>query len=540
MSFNIVFDYRFDETNFYGPDARDMLKLAADAWESIINVDFPAFDGGRTIDLYSPNFDIFDGIQTVDVKIEEDIDDLMIFMGVKEHIGALATGGTTWAKTFMPEYERVDTNFDKNDPFQPYLAQISFDPTPTYSNGRVAAWYYGPDFAPQDQFSFLGVAIHEIGHALGILHRTAEKFIENGFYDSESIRAVIGEPMPVDKHGHPEISFGNGPAMSVMGSARDPTMPNAVDMAMLLDLGYILNDTLPIDVEIPTGGEGNDSLYGGAGDDIINASVGNDVIDGGAGIDTAVYSGNQSSYSLTLSPTSTLITDRRSEGNGNDQLIDIEFLDFDTEISALSGQPLSLAMYGGPTTLSEENFTNLIELYIAYFNRAPDAVGLNFWGTAFANGMSLNEIAAQFAPQPETVATYPEGTSNAEFVTTVYNNVLGRGPDQEGLDFWVSGLEVGGLTRDTFILNLLGGVQEGESDRAYLDNKVDVGAYFAVHKGMSDAANAKAAMELYDGTESSIDQAVTAIDDYYQGALDPESGEFLVQVVGVLDNPFAA
>ena len=50
---------------------------------------------------------------------------------------------------------------------------------------------------------------------------------------------------------------------------------------------------------------------------------------------------------------------------------------------------------------------------------------------------------------------------------------------------------------------------------------------------MSDSANAKAAMALYDGTESSIAQAVNAINEYYQEALDPENGEFLLQVVGI-------
>ncbi|WP_292294638.1 hypothetical protein [Marivita sp.] len=54
---------------------------------------------------------------------------------------------------------------------------------------------------------------------------------------------------------------------------------------------------------------------------------------------------------------------------------------------------------------------------------------------------------------------------------------------------------------------------------------------------MSDVENASAVMELFDGTEASIDRAVAAIDDDYQQALDPDSGEFLMQVVGVLDNP---
>jgi len=54
---------------------------------------------------------------------------------------------------------------------------------------------------------------------------------------------------------------------------------------------------------------------------------------------------------------------------------------------------------------------------------------------------------------------------------------------------------------------------------------------------LTDVENASAVMELFDGTEASIDRAVAAIDDDYQQALDPDSGEFLMQVVGVLDNP---
>ncbi|WP_188484241.1 hypothetical protein [Marivita lacus] len=69
---------------------------------------------------------------------------------------------------------------------------------------------------------------------------------------------------------------------------------------------------------------------------------------------------------------------------------------------------------------------------------------------------------------------------------------------------------------------------------------MDIDAYFAVHRGMSDVGNASAAMALFDGFQASINQAVAAIDGYYQDALDPNNGEFLMQVVGVLDNPFIA
>ena len=189
--------------------------------------------------------------------------------------------------------------------------------------------------------------------------------------------------------------------------------------------------------------------------------------------------------------------------------------------------------------MSDENFETFIELYIAYFNRAPDAVGLNFWGTAFANGASLEEMATLFIDQDETSAAYPAGTSNSVFAETVYNNVLGRTPDQLGFDFWINQLDSGNVSRDQFILEVLRGVQPGTPDKGYLDSKVDIGAYFAVNKGMSDVDNASAALELFNGSEASIDAAVTAIDGYYADALDPTNGEFLMQVVGVLDDPFA-
>ncbi len=297
------------------------------------------------------------------------------------------------------------------------------------------------------------------------------------------------------------------------------------------------------------GNDLNNWLRGESGNDNFWGSSGNDAINGGAGIDTVVYSGNQSSYTLTLNPATTRLTDRRSDGNDTDTLQNIEFLDFGTD---LLGVTFDLRQFGGPTGLTNTQLESFIELYIAYFNRAPDAVGLNFWGTAFATGTSLEEMAALFVGQPETLATYPEGTSNQDFATSVYNNVLGRTPDQAGIDFWVGLLNSGGVGRDEFILRVLEGAkadlkpEEGQAfvnqqlaDRAYLENKTDIGAYFAVHKGMSDVENAAAAMALFDGSQSSLNSAVSAIDAYFEDALDPINGEFLMPLVGVLDDPFS-
>ena len=304
-----------------------------------------------------------------------------------------------------------------------------------------------------------------------------------------------------------------------------------------------------VEVENALGGRGDDSLTGNALANFLTGGAGDDTIDGGEGLDTAVYSGNQSSYTLTLSTQGTTLVDRRSDGDGTDQLANLEALAFGDN----TGGPFDLTTFAGTQNLTETQMESFIELYIAYFNRAPDAIGLNFWGTAFATGTSLQQMATEFIDQDETRATYAPDLSNADFATAVYGNVLGRVADQEGYDFWVGVLDAGSVGRDQFILEVLGGakadapsdataafIAQQQADQQYLETKTDIGAYYAVILGMSDVSNASAAMALYDGSADSVTAARSAIDGYHNAALDAESGEFLLQLVGVIDDPFAA
>ena len=300
----------------------------------------------------------------------------------------------------------------------------------------------------------------------------------------------------------------------------------------------------------PTEDPQDDLLFGTAGADTLRAAFGLKRIDAFGDTDTVSFSGDQSNYTLVIGQDDLTVMDHRAFGQGAITLNNVEFLDFATEIPAIDG-PFDVQQHAGLAILSEAEAEAIIELYIAYFDRAPDSIGLNFWGTAFANGVSLIEMAALFADQNETRTLYPEGTPNEDFATTVYFNVLGRAPDQSGLAFWTNALDSGAVTRDGLILEVLNGaraslqVDRGHSfvtqqleDRNYLENKIDIGALFAVHRGMSDVAQAELVMDLYDGTTASISDSVNAIDDFYRDALDPNDGAFLLQVVGVLDSPF--
>jgi len=129
------------------------------------------------------------------------------------------------------------------------------------------------------------------------------------------------------------------------------------------------------------------------------------------------------------------------------------------------------------------------EFYIAYFNRAPDPVGLNIWVNALNNGVPLSTIAADFANSAEAQALYPflalhvapdPGTA-AGFVNAVYENLLNRTPDTGGLTFWTNELTSGQVTVGQFILDVIESVnaQTGTPDALTLANKVAVGDFYA-------------------------------------------------------------
>ena len=294
------------------------------------------------------------------------------------------------------------------------------------------------------------------------------------------------------------------------------------------------------------------NLNGTMDDDILQASFGLTNIYGFGGSDTVAFNGKQSGYKVVIAEDSVTVLDHRAFGLGAITLDNVELIQFATTEPVFDG-PLDLDSVSGLAKLGQQDAASIIELYIAYFNRAPDAIGLNFWGTAFANGVSLSEMAVLFADQNETRATYPDGTTNSDFANSVYTNILGRTPDQTGLTFWTDALDTGAVSRDELILRVLEGaraslqiergpdfVTQQLADRTYLENKIDIGAFFAVHRGMSDVANAEFVMDLHDGTSGSIIAAVDKIDAFYREALDPNDGEFLLQVVGVMDSPFLA
>lgn len=128
------------------------------------------------------------------------------------------------------------------------------------------------------------------------------------------------------------------------------------------------------------------------------------------------------------------------------------------------------------------------QLYVALFDRAPDAEGLGYWVQQLAAGATVTDVAnAMYGTEPAR-ATYPLFLTNGEIVENFYVNVLGREPDAEGLAYWTAQLNdstPGAVIAQMIdvVANYDGEDEAGLESAALFANKVEVAQYFAIKVG---------------------------------------------------------
>lgn len=124
--------------------------------------------------------------------------------------------------------------------------------------------------------------------------------------------------------------------------------------------------------------------------------------------------------------------------------------------------------------MTNTTLSNVTKLYIAFFKRAPDKAGLNYWVNQ--SGLSLEQITQSFFDQPETQAKYA-GVDDRAFIESIYQNVLGRVGEEAGIQYWLNELQVGHISRDYMILAVINGAQG--TDGMLLESRTEVGLYHA-------------------------------------------------------------
>lgn len=93
---------------------------------------------------------------------------------------------------------------------------------------------------------------------------------------------------------------------------------------------------------------------------------------------------------------------------------------------------------------------DVFRLYRATLARDPDYAGLTGWTEALAGGQSFMSVVRSFVASPEFLARYGT-TTDGQFVTLLYQNVLGRAPDPAGFASWTAALASGRLGRDAVV-----------------------------------------------------------------------------------------
>jgi len=96
-------------------------------------------------------------------------------------------------------------------------------------------------------------------------------------------------------------------------------------------------------------------------------------------------------------------------------------------------------------------------LYVAFFNRAADQQGLDYWTERGESAQSqgkdisdvLKELSAGFATHPTFISAYAH-LSNKEFVEEIYRNALGRDGDSGGITYWTNLLD-NGMSRSDMV-----------------------------------------------------------------------------------------
>jgi len=102
--------------------------------------------------------------------------------------------------------------------------------------------------------------------------------------------------------------------------------------------------------------------------------------------------------------------------------------------------------------------TEVQKLYVAYFNRPADYLGLEYWKT-----QSPSAAATAFAASAEYAATYA-GMDTGARVNAIYQNLFGHAADLPGLAYWSGQVSAGRLTIADVVVAVSNGARGTDLD----------------------------------------------------------------------------
>ena len=163
---------------------------------------------------------------------------------------------------------------------------------------------------------------------------------------------------------------------------------------------------------------------------------------------------------------------------------------------------------------TQASLDQIQNLFIAFYGRPADAAGQAYWAEALETaGGDLSAIINAFANSAEYDSQYGD-LDEAELVNALYQQILGRDAEEDGIDYYVSQLNNGNLTKGEMALAILNGAQN--DDAVVLENRKAVADAFtaAVEAGDKEYSNAQlaAAKALLASVNAETDPATVDVD----------------------------
>lgn len=279
------------------------------------------------------------------------------------------------------------------------------------------------------------VLLHETGHALGLKHPGHYSDADTGPYLSED-QATVDHTLMAYNSGNTD-HFGDYDVLALQylwGAGGSTPGAAALSVTSNLTTGSYFNDTFKLDI----------NTYG------VSTRV-----EGHAGIDQLNI--NVASSAATFSADLKQFVYTKADKNFAGVFLDsVERIKFTDKIVALD---------------IDGNAGQAYRLYKAAFDRTPDKEGLGFWIGQLDNGSSLASVAAGFVASQEFQTINGVSPNNVQLVTSLYQHILGRAPDQSGLDFWTAQLDGQVLDKSHLLINFA----ESNENKIALTGQVEKG-----------------------------------------------------------------
>lgn len=236
-------------------------------------------------------------------------------------------------------------------------------------------------------------------------------------------------------------------------------------------------NTLTVNDNVSTyidGGAGNDTittnggndtivLHGGvntvntgAGNDVVYTGNGQDTIQGGKGFDSVVVSGKLTDYAVKVGTDgSVTLSSTSSTAPGTVIAKDVSFF---TDANGKTSL----------TVTSDVTHASAVRMYEALLGRTADQAGAHYWlDNVSANGGNVTAIATAFMNSSEYQSKMG-GATDAAFVQSLYQNMLGRSADASGLAYWTSTLADGSASRASVAVSIVGSAEAQHHDTGVL------------------------------------------------------------------------